>query len=173
MRGYSLAQKNKRVFIVVGAESTGTRLLSEILISAGCQCKHSDGWHWQQWDYELPKDDTLVYHRSFPHGGQWYSMSEIFRRFTGYQFFVVVMVRDWHSVSYSQARFQEFKAIAPNIQRAYIDIFAGLKNIPYEIVSYEALQSEDYIRAFLERLHLDHHCQLPAIRDENGKYYAF
>jgi len=172
VHGSWLAQNNKRVYPVVGAESTGTRLMCDLLIEAGCQCNHSDDWQWQQWDNEVPHGQPLTYHRSFPHGGQWHSMSDLFNCFKSYQLFTVVMVRDWYSIACSQSRFQKVNTITPNIQRAYINIFEGLKEHNYEIVPYEALRSEDYVRAFLERLGLDHHCRLPVIRDENEKYYA-
>ena len=53
-----------RAFVVLGAESSGTRLLTRMLIASGC--KGSDGYD-QPWDDKLPYDDPLiVWRRSVP-----------------------------------------------------------------------------------------------------------
>ncbi len=53
-----------RAFVVLGHVSSGTRLLTRMLIASGC--KGSDG-HSQPWDDKLPYDDPLiVWRRSVP-----------------------------------------------------------------------------------------------------------
>lgn len=64
-----LSRKNTRsgkAFIVIGAESAGTRMLTRFLI--GCGCK-GDGDHQQIFDYENPSNEVtlLVWRRSVPH----------------------------------------------------------------------------------------------------------
>jgi len=58
----------KRCFLVIGAENSGTRMLTAAFIAAGCE---GDAGHEQRWDAcdfaEAGKN--IVWRRSLPHGG--------------------------------------------------------------------------------------------------------
>jgi len=55
-------------FLVVGGESTGTRLVTEVLIALGC---HGDSGHKQRLDTDIDKGEDIpmpfVWRRSMPH----------------------------------------------------------------------------------------------------------
>ena len=59
----------KRAFLVLGAESSGTRLVTRLLIAAGC---HGDGGHqqpfdkWQAASSPFDGKDPIVWRRSYP-----------------------------------------------------------------------------------------------------------
>lgn len=60
----------KRAFIVLGAESSGTRMLTSILIAGGC---HGSIEHAQPIDdpsYDISPYRDVVWRRSVPHGGE-------------------------------------------------------------------------------------------------------
>jgi LPS sulfotransferase NodH len=93
-----------RGFIVVGAESTGTRLVTKILINMGCA-----GWdgHFQPFDKEpFGSTDLVVWRRSVPHSGQWLQLPFLVTRLreAKREVHVVVTVRDWAITAASQVR---------------------------------------------------------------------
>lgn len=59
----------KRAFFVLGAQGSGTRMLTRAFISAGCA---GSAEHQQPWDAEpFPAgEDDIVFRRSIPHGGE-------------------------------------------------------------------------------------------------------
>ena len=69
----------RTAFIVVGPESSCTRMVKELLIDAGC---FGDKTNQQQLDKAIPDNEKLmVFHRSVPHGNQYPSLENIERRF--------------------------------------------------------------------------------------------
>lgn len=165
----------KRCYLVVGAESSGNRLLGKLLVSAGCTGDdRMDG----PFSASLPThEDPAVVIRSYPHGNEWPDLSDIYRalRNRGYQVRVIVAVRDRHCTVMSQVKSQHHPAelAQTNVQRAYLDIFQqlGAINCWYVIVPFESLVLHgEASSALLETLGLT-----PAtveIRDENGKHYG-
>lgn len=82
----------KRAFIVVGPESSGTKFLTRLFLRAGCE---GDPWHEQRLDHHDPDTDLIVFRRSYPHAGQWPDLPAIVERFKGLGFEVrlIVIVR--------------------------------------------------------------------------------
>lgn len=132
----------KRAYFVLGPESTGTRLLTEILIDVGCV---GDVGHDQRHDKIPPTDDMIVWRRSFPHSGQWPRVGEMINQVSslGYKSYAVVTIRDMTATIDSQmATWGRTKEEAiDSIRTAYVFIFECLArfHVPYIIVSYESL----------------------------------
>lgn len=150
----------KRCFLIVGAESSGNRLLGKLLVNAGCfGDDRMDG----PFSQRLPCDEALaVVIRSYPHGDEWPDIVAIYTelRAKGYQVMVLVAIRDWHCTLQSQIHSQHHpKELAlANIRRAYGEIFTGLATINcwHTVISYEALVSTPQAQTvLLHRLGLE------------------
>ena len=162
----------KRCFLVLGPESSGTRWLTSILCDAGCWGTAS---HEQAWDARFPDGlSPIVWRRSLPHGAEWPNLTAMIDglRDNHYDVFGLVMVRDWFAMESSQRRFRD-DDVTTNTQRAYRDIFLALQDVPFIVVSYEALlvRPDAYATRLLERLELSQPVTVAAI-DGNEKYYA-
>lgn len=87
----------KRAFIVLGPESSGTRLFTSILIAGGC---HGSAEHVQPIDdpdYDISPYENVVWRRSVPHGGQELDMQALIERLNRHEkreITVVVVRRD-------------------------------------------------------------------------------
>lgn len=132
-------------YLVMGAESSGTRLMTRILITAGC---FGDDGHEQRLDKSLSiaNGQMLVWRRSFPHSGIWPDISRMVKRLedAGYSTQAVVMCRAWWAMMPSQVRNGHVnnEAIAlERIQQAYPNIYGQLEGLQlhYVVVPYEAL----------------------------------
>lgn len=166
-----------RAYLVVGAESTGTRLATRLLVAAGCQ---GDAGHEQPWDVTLPTDETpIVWRRSFPHGDTWPLLGELvdYLQEQDYQITVVVTLRAWWATLRSQIA-REFAVNEQeglqHVQEAYRRIFDVLSE---EEISYVMLEYEDLVQrprqavAWLcAALGLDRPAYVPAIYDGNAKH---
>ncbi|MFP4344253.1 MAG: helix-hairpin-helix domain-containing protein [Anaerolineales bacterium] len=166
-----------RAYLVAGAESTGTRLVTQILLAAGCR---GDRGHAQRWDTRLPEGETpIVWRRSFPHGDTWPLLKELLGYLgeAGYAVTVVVTTRDWWATARSQVRHghahDEAEALA-HLQEAYRRIFAALEEQggDYQVVGYEGLvqRPETVIPWLCEQLGLPTPARRPAIYDGNAAY---
>lgn len=171
----------KRAILVFGPESSGTRLMTSILMNAGC-IGSSD--HYQWWDDHAFEegDDLVVWRRSFPHGVDrgWPDVGGMAARLApwGYQVQAVVMARDVHSMASSQARqgyAESYQAAVRAIGEAYERIFTGLAEgrVPLTVITYENLvQRPAEVQAWLKEM-----LELPAmpyvrITDGNEKHYG-
>lgn len=87
----------KRAFVVVGPESSGTKFITKLFITAGCW---GDAWHQQRLDSQNPPKgvDLVVFRRSFPHDGEWPNIKQIRDRFNvlGFSVYIVVVIRSLH-----------------------------------------------------------------------------
>lgn len=171
---------NKRAYLVLGPESSGTRLMTKLLISAGCW---GDDGHEQRLDGMNREalvrlgPPLIVWRRSVPHAGEWPNVAGLVSglRDCGYSVTALVMSRDWHATACSQLAAPHAETVAEalaNIQRAYRDIFAGLDGVPYEVVNYEALvlHGRPVLRYLMRRLGLDEPCGV-TVYDGNAKWY--
>jgi len=83
----------KRAFFVIGPEGSGTYMLAEAFVSAGCTYCDKD-------DVEAflseQQPNLLVLRRSLPHAGEWPSMELIERHLkrTGYSVALLAIIRD-------------------------------------------------------------------------------
>lgn len=130
-------------YLVLGPESSGTRMMTRLLMESGCV---GDGDHEQRWDTGLPTGQTpIVWRRSLPHGGEWPSIDLMTHRLReqGYTVYAIVMMRDWTAVAHSQIEHwgHTWETALDNIRTAYPYIFSSLLKfqVPYVMVSYESL----------------------------------
>ncbi len=166
----------KRSCLVCGPESSGTRLMTQILIAAGCD---GDGGHGQRWDTRDPGSDVIVWRRSFPHAQQWPSIPKMADRMRGlgYEVTVVVTTRDWYPMCRSQVKaghVGNVEQALENLQMAYPLIFGGIAmaKVDFVVVSYEGLVQRK--RAYLERLMPLLGLPTPEVElyDANSKWYG-
>lgn len=131
-------ETKKVAYLVLGPESSGTRLMTSILINAGCS---GSADHEQPFDKKI-EGDLIVWRRSFPHNGKWPKIRLLLKQLGGYSVTIVVMVRDWYYLISSQVaggHTQTAIEANDNAATAYVEIFSQLKNIPFIVVSYESL----------------------------------
>jgi hypothetical protein len=174
----------QRAVLVMGPESSGTRLATRILVAAGCQ---GDDGHEQRWDAGLPvripsmpEGAPLVWRRSVPHGGRWPDLVTWIQwvRTRGYAVQAVVTTRDWRCMVESQVQTGHVRTpgqATNNIERAYDCIFGalGLALAPFVTLSYESLvQRPERVQRWLaETLRLPRVPQVP-VCDGNEKYWG-
>lgn len=132
-------------YLVLGPESSGTRLMTRLLMAAGCR---GDDGHGQHFDDELPSADgtPIVWRRSVPHAEQWPDIQTMVAQLTdtGYSTQAVVMTRAWWAMMPSQVANRNVPdqlAALGRIRRAYAHIYGPLWDcgVPFTVVSYEAL----------------------------------
>lgn len=148
----------KKAFLVVGPESHGTHLVTDILINAGCIGQAGNHVPWQPenkalnrelpkpWESELPTDlqpwdikypvdeDPIVWRRSLPHNKEWVNLSHMINilRLRAYLVQVVVVTRDPYAALHSQLKWRHIKDLESgkrNISKAYLQIFRSLLRI--------------------------------------------
>ncbi|MEM6700174.1 MAG: hypothetical protein AAF599_17350, partial [Bacteroidota bacterium] len=129
------AAPNKRAFLVLGAESNGSHLVTDILINAGCIGHAGNHVPWQPnnkvlhrgikkpWEYKFPTDlqpwdkkmptneNPIVWRRSIPHGKQWINLTKMILdlKERGYQVKAIVVTRDSYAALQSQLKWQHVK----------------------------------------------------------------
>ena len=131
----------KRVFIIIGPESSGTRVVTRLFIKAGC---FGEGKHLQALDKFIKGEiknlkkfsgnaDTIVFRRSIPHGVNpvWIKFNQIEKLFTeqGYKVFWIVTMRDWSSLARSKVRRghkKNLKEAKESVKKEYSYIASGL-----------------------------------------------
>lgn len=163
-----------KAFLVLGPESTGTRLMTQILISAGCQ---GDAGHFQKFDEYIPEVTPIVWRRSYPHFGNWPNLFVMLEELANYECHAIVTVRHPHATERSQVANKHVKTTKiarENVSKAYQRIFMSLSTsgTPFTVIPFESLMlhpaQSQY--ALFEMLGLSG--QPLAIRDENRKHYA-
>lgn len=171
-----------RLFIVTGPESSGTRLATQILLSAGC---FGDAGHEQRLDdpnFQVGPDADVVLRRSYPHRGEALDIKKIQRRFHCWKTVVVVTTRDWDCNALSQVAQGHAPTLADailKIRYAYCQIFFELSKhcMNYQLLSYEQLILEPkttQVRLLSSLgLPLPHYATgLVEIRNENRKWMS-
>jgi len=114
-------------FFVIGPESAGNRLMTRLLIEAGC---YGDGDMFQRLDKEIPANlQHAVWLRSYPHGPasngrHWPNLRLLGEKIApfGYIGQVLIMHRDIHSMALSQVaagHVADYKSAIHNIKEAY------------------------------------------------------
>lgn len=164
-----------QVYIVVGPEASGTRFVTNCLISAGC---FGDSGHTQRLDSEVDTSkDLLVFRRSLPHAKDWPDIGQLVNKFKVFDYSVklLIMVRDVDCLIQSQLRNKHTpdreRAIA-HIEEAYRMIgkfIAENPEIPFHYVPYESLLEPCGIRSLLTCLNLPTD-KIPVPKDGNKKY---
>lgn len=158
--------KDYKAFVVIGGESTGTRLLTRILIEAGC---YGDSGHEQRIDRDIHYTTIptpFVWRRSMPHNKaivdldegvvcpilqQGIELSEICFLITTRNWMCAMKsaVKAGHSHNVGMAR--------ANLEAGYLAIFRVLSmydKIDFEIVSYDFLVTakQVYVQHILDSL---------------------
>jgi len=84
-----------RAFLVVGPESSGTRMVTHALIKAGAFGQQGHQQEMDNLDFS-GRPDLIVFRRSVPHGNLWPDLNRIIRRMTeaGYTVSPIVTYRD-------------------------------------------------------------------------------
>lgn len=135
-----------KAFIVLGPESSGTRLLTRILINAGCE---GSDQHIQPFDDNPPNPSIsplIVWRRSVPHGidHEWHGLDELISRLDGYVVNALISVRDQYCTEHSQLKVGHVETLdqaRQNIRRAYKNVFSGTARwgLDLTVVPYESL----------------------------------
>jgi hypothetical protein len=161
-------------YLVVGPESSGTRLTVRLLSAAGCRLVEIVG---DDDGPELPLDGHRpVIRRSIPHACEWPTMRELVSLVPAERVHAVVTTRDWFAMAESQVgngHTPDVETSHANIRRAYGEIFSGLvaAGVPYVASSYESLVREpSYAPRLLALLGLPP--ASVAMYDGNAKWYA-
>ena len=182
----------KKAFLVLGPESHGNHLVTDILVNAGCLGHSGDHTPWsepwrkdahndlQPWDRALPTDqDPVVWRRSVPHLKQLPAIKDMVDKLEmrDYQVTAIIVCRERYAAQQSQIKWRHVEnsqSASTNIQRAYKHIFSQLDeaDIHFVVTSYEALvnypEAQD---SLLRQLDL----ALPELRlevwDGNQKWY--
>ena len=165
----------KTAYFVVGAEPSGTRMLTEFLVRAGC---FGHFGHWQKMDNlnfsEQP--DRIAFRRSLPHGDRWPDLDKIMGRMreAGYEVVLLNIIRDKDYCAASQVRAGH--ASTPeqarrNIHEAQRQVYAAAAGNAVRPV---VVLYEDFVTHAEARQHLVHLCglDLPDMTfvDGNDKY---
>lgn len=134
----------RRAFIVLGPESTGTRLATRILIEAG-GC-HGSFAHGQSFDREIPSDvSPIAWRRSVPHMGRWLDLEQMLEHIgPSCETRVVVTIRDRWCTARSQVANKHVSTVEQglvNYRLALEMIFDQLSRsgTSYEVLIYESL----------------------------------
>lgn len=167
----------KRGFLILGPESSGTRLVTRILINNGC---HGSDEHIQPFDSEPFNGlSPVVLRRSIPHYREWLNVESdgILRKFDGYDLIVIVTTRDHHAMISSQVEVghaETYHKAQENIAAAYDQIFSFIKehDLKYVISSYESLIYEpvEAQKRLVDSLGLTF-TEAVTITNENTKHY--
>ena len=126
-----------RAFLVLGPVSSGTRLMTRLLIMAGCK---GSGKHDQPFDDELPVNEPLIaWRRSVPHRG-WKlpNIQDMRGQLKGYETTAIITSRDWYPTAKSIVKNHPPETMAEaydSIQNAYRFIFSNIRGLPYELVN--------------------------------------
>lgn len=175
----------KRAFFVVGPESTGTRVLTRLLIANGC---YGDGGHEQRIDLEIGSHSSkfreysmIVYRRSVPHDGDSPPIRWIISRLraAGFRVLVLLTVRDFYCTTQShilRTHAKDEESAFQRISSAYNWIFSELSQsgVSTIVVPFEAAVLHEPSRwKLLQYLGIttQNTTDNTVVRDENRKYF--
>lgn len=116
----------KQAVLVLGPESSGTRLVTRILREAGCV---GSAEHVQRLDWTPPDDELIVWRRSLPHMKLWPDLPQMIRELRGLDYVVNVVITDRKTQPMMQAQARDHvkttQQARSNIARArlYLEVF--------------------------------------------------
>lgn len=160
----------KRAMLVIGPESSGTRLTTSILIAAGC---FGDSDYYQRMDWRLPTELLVVWRRSLPHDNSWPDLPCMVRGLhsAGYECHTVFTDRADEPMILSQmGRHLRTRDVAvANIERARLVRVRW--QLPSSLMQYEELMSHprETMAALLDPFGLPIPTSI-TIRDGNAKW---
>lgn len=148
----------KQAFIVLGPESSGTRLVTKLFIAAGCA---GDSGHKQRFDDMLSngeaiEEPVIVIRRSYPYAKEWPNLGKLAGRLqrSGYEVRVVVVLRSLQYTALSSVRQKHTKNVEHALRRSTeaarrIGTDLAETDLPFVWVTYEALVQRDGVMAWL------------------------
>jgi hypothetical protein len=148
----------RRGYLVVGPESSGTKLTAELLRRAGCRSAATDGGG-DGSQLAFDEHPPLVW-CTFPHGRLWPKIAHLVPLLNVHEVYAVVTTRDWFAMSESQVNRRlavDRQTAVGNIRRAYHEIFSGIGalGLPFLVSSHEAMMSQrGYTARLLDMLRL-------------------
>ena len=179
-RAKSTEFSRKSVYFVVGAEGSGTYMLSEALVAAGCVYDgrmESDDFPFRE--YWKTKDANYVVRRSLPHAGIWPNSMKITEAaiHNGYLLHVIAIIRNGHSAYQSVIR-RDPERNRANIKQNQIFSLSAISSLfsrsggTPTIITYEAFVGSKSFRKWLfdARLGL-YYPEDFEVYDGNDKYY--
>lgn len=169
-----------RAYFVTGCESSGTRMMTKLLIQNGCYGQSHDA---QMLDHDLrvSRGKDLVMRRSVPHGGDLqppikhiiHSLAEL-----GFEVTPIVMVRQWQCQLLSQVKANHVANALEALdssRQAMEHIMREVAGLHWLLVSYDALVARPNLYGLNVMTNLlpkqDVIMGLDEIRDANAKYY--
>lgn len=163
----------KRVFIVAGPESSGTRLVGKILVALGCAAPEV----MRTWDYWLPTaENPAVIRWSFPHAKKWPDVVKTRETLQGRGYAVkqVITMRDYNAMIRSQVIHRhvgEGRQARKNIAEAYRRLFASAVDCPV-LVNYDSMvrRPQAFVAWLSGELGLTGKVDID-ITDQTGKHY--
>jgi len=162
----------RTAFIVIGPESSCTRLVKHLLIDAGC---YGDKTNQQRLDKAIPDNEKLmVFHQSIPHGNTYPNLEAIEKRFkrAGIETKWIVVLRDMVPTILSKVK----RGHQPNSKNA----FKALQEEIYYIFASMRIFKPDYYLVNASNIifsleGLEHFCGLEldihTITNEDRKHY--
>ena len=133
----------KRAILVLGPESSGTRLVTRMLVEAGCK---GNADHYQWFDDHEFEGSPVVWRRSFPHGKRWPDLARMQGRLAeaGYSTSAIVVVREHHSnvqSSVYRGRTPDRLLASVTVQQGFLRLFRELDRtgMPFVVLTYEAI----------------------------------
>ncbi len=169
--------RSAKAFIVIGAESSGTRMLTRFLIGCGCR---GDGDHQQIFDYENPSKEVklLVWRRSVPHEYVKHlnvvGMSKLLKHL-GYDVVILRIYRDHRATLLSQVRnghAKDMNDAKERLREANMWMSKILRKIKCNIINVqyeEFVKDKKYRKNITERLGIPYR-EVEKYDDRNKKY---
>ena len=128
----------KQAFFVIGAESSGTRMLTKAFMEAGCE---GSDQHFQPMDVQgfLHQPDMIVFRRSLPHAQMWPDVEDIRDMIAveGYDVEIIGIKRMNFAVIASQTRGNQHAKDKEHALRNIKKANATIDKFADEIVQYE------------------------------------
>lgn len=170
----------KRAFLVMGAVSSGTRMLVRLLMAAGCDGDGSID-HNQRWDTERPEGDLIVFRRHVPTRRRppWAQHPNAIKalQLLGYDVHAVIIVRDWFPTVQSAlaaGHRQSIPAVESMNREVWRLMFRDLPDgVPFTVTTYESLvqRPERAVPALMAQLGLELQGEIEPLFDGNAKHY--
>ena len=166
--------KVDKAYLVLGPESSGTRLTTRILINNGCA---GSDQHLQPFDMGIPEDvhGPIVWRRSLPHNGQWDCPEKLIEKLVmgNRGVITIACMRSVHAIAMSQVTKNhvfDSDGARQHIRKAYCKIFEACSPT---MVSYEAmiLNPIEEQRALIASLRLTW-CKFTPVHNGNSKHWA-
>lgn len=140
--------RGRKAVVVLGPESSGTKMLTECFVSSGYHGEAGDNQRLDNWNFSnLP--DKIVYRQSVPHGKHWLRFNQFapLLESQGFEILTKIILRDWVFTGKSQVRrghTRNYATAISKIRKAQRQIFEQVPNP--EFVFYEPFVSNEQYR---------------------------